>query len=126
MTWAATNEGGANMGDEVFQWVGSAVAILTLFGAGVKFILHRIDTRTRREREWQALERAKLEEAFTARINTLEGVVNAQQNEMLFLQGEIHRHIRHVGVLEGLLRANGIPVPAIEPVAVVRGKTMKD
>ncbi len=111
------------MHGEIFQWIGSAIAIVTLFGAGVKFILHRIDTRTKREREWQTLERAKLEAAFTSRINTLEGVVKAQQDEMVFLQGEIHRHIRHVGMLEGLLRANDIPVPAIEPVAIVRSKT---
>ena len=107
---------------EALEWAGVLLGIGGLFFAGMKFILNRIDRRAKREREWQRSERTKLETAFTSRIDTLEGVVTAQQQELRFLQGEVHRHIRHVGVLEGLLRANGIPVPTIEPVVVLSGE----
>ena len=112
LTSGATEMHDAN----IVEWSAAAVAVLGLFGAGLKFLLVRLDQRAREERAWEKAERAKLEAAFSARIDALEKLAKAQRSDIQFLQSEVHRHIRHVGVLEGLLRAHNIQVPQMEPI----------
>jgi len=101
------------------EWVAAAVAVLGLFGGGVRYLVSKMEHRAEAERQWEKQEREKLEAAFTARIDALEKLAHGQRRDILFLQSEVHRHIRHVGVLEGLLRAHEIQVPPMEPPAPI-------
>ena len=94
--------------------IGGISAILLSFGAGVKWMLTRQDDHDARERAWQTEERAKLEAQFTERIKTLEDRLNRQETELDRTRVELRSHVRHVGVLEGLLKAHGIEAPSIQ------------
>ena len=88
--------------------ISAVMAVLVAFGAGIKWMLGRMDRQDATEREWQAAERAKLEVLFSARITSLERQIGGQETELHRMQSELTSYVRHVGVLEGLLKANGI------------------
>ncbi len=88
--------------------------VLVAFGGGVKWMLTRMDAHDHREREWQAQERSKLEEQFNQRISSLTDRVERQDAEIAATKSELRAYIRHVGILEGLLKANGVDVPTLE------------
>lgn len=89
------------------------LAVGVAFGGGMKWMLSRMDRQDAAERTWQENERQKLEALFTSRILSLEKQINGQSDEIGRLRGELTTYIRHVGVLEGLLKANGIEAPAL-------------
>jgi len=89
------------------------LAVGVAFAGGVKWMLLRMDRQDAAERAWQDAERKKLEALFTAQINSLEKQVDGQMAEIARLRGELTTYVRHVGVLEGLLTANGIEAPPI-------------
>jgi hypothetical protein len=89
------------------------LAVGVAFAGGVKWMLMRMDRQDAAERKWQTDERAKLEALFTAQISSLEKQIDGQTNEIARLRGELTTYVRHVGVLEGLLKANGIEAPPI-------------
>ena len=93
-------------------------AMLVAFGTGVKWVISRMDRQDAAEREWQTAERAKLESQFMARIETLEKNIENQEHELSRMRSELTAYVRHVGVLEGLLKANGIEVPPFIKAAV--------
>ena len=89
------------------------LAIGVAFAGGVKWMLMRMDRQDAAERTWQEAERKKLEALFAAQINGLEKQIDGQNTEIARLRGELTTYVRHVGVLEGLLKANGIEAPPI-------------
>lgn len=92
------------------EWLVAFTGLMIAVGAGIRYILGRIDTSDVRI----AAEREKLEAAFNARVDTLEAVVKNQRDDMHFLRTELGRYVRHVGILEGLLRAHKIEVPQLD------------
>lgn len=88
--------------------------VLISFGAGVKWMLTRMDKASENERTWQSAERAKLEVQFMERIDTLADRIRSQEAEIEATRKELRYYVRHVGVLEGLLRANGVEMPVLE------------
>lgn len=108
------------MEGELAKTIAAIVAGLTALigsaGAGAKFILSRNDKNEAREREWQAQERAKLESQFTARIDGLEARLAANERELSETRTELTLYVRHVGVLEGMLKAHDLDVPKLERV----------
>ena len=88
--------------------------VLVAFGGGIKWMLSRMDRHSRDERDWQNAERAKLETQFMERINALESRIKSQQDEIESTRAELRGYVRHVGVLEGLLKAHGVEVPPLE------------
>lgn len=96
--------------------IAAVTALVVAFGGGVKWMLSRMDNQDAAEREWQRVEREKLEKQFLARIATMEAHVQAQEAEIARMRDELTRYVRHVGVLEGLLRANGIEAPPIAKI----------
>lgn len=88
--------------------------ILVAFGGGVKWMLSRMDSHESREREWQTQERAKLEAQFVERISALENRLLRQEEEIKTTRSELRAYVRHVGVLEGLLKAHGVDIPLLE------------
>lgn len=89
------------------------LAVAVAFGGGGKWMLSRMDRQDAAERTWQDNERKKLEALFTAHIAGLEKQIDGQTSEISRLRSELTTYVRHVGVLEGLLKANGIEPPAI-------------
>lgn len=89
------------------------LAVAVAFGGGVKWMLSRMDRQDAAERSWQENERKKLEALFTAHIVGLGKQIDDQTAEIGRLRGELTTYVRHVGVLEGLLKANGIEAPAL-------------
>lgn len=88
-------------------------ATLVAFGGGIKWMLARMDNQDAAEREWQFKEREKLETQFNARITALERLIEGQDHELSRMRTELTAYVRHVGVLEGLLKANGIEAPLL-------------
>ena len=86
---------------------------LVAFGGGIKFMLTRMDRQDAEDREWQSREREKLEAQFNARIDALERMITGQDHELAAMRSELTAYVRHVGVLEGLLKANGIEAPLL-------------
>jgi TolA-binding protein len=89
------------------------LAVVVAFGGGVKWMVSRMDRQDAAEKAWQDNERKKLEALFTAHIAGLEKQIEGQNTEIARLRGELTSYVRHVGVLEGLLKANGIEAPAL-------------
>lgn len=92
------------------------LAVGVAFAGGVKWMLSCMDTQDALERTWADGERKKLEALFSAHIQGLEKQIDGQNAEIARLRGELTTYVRHVGVLEGLLKANGIEAPAIMKV----------
>lgn len=88
-------------------------AAAVAFGGGVKWMLSRMDSQDAADRIWQTNEREKLEGQFNARIDALERHINLQDADLANMRTELTSYVRHVGVLEGLLKANGIEAPAL-------------
>lgn len=89
------------------------LAVGVAFGGGMKWMLSRMDRQDAAERAWQENERKKLEALFATQIASLEKQIDSQTTEIARLRGELTTYVRHVGVLEGLLKANGIEAPPI-------------
>lgn len=92
--------------------IAAVSGVLVVFGAGIKFMLNRIDKNDADQKAWEANERAKLEKQFQDQIDTLKGEIAFNQAEIGRMRSDLTSYVRHVGVLEGLLKANGIEVPA--------------
>ena len=88
-------------------------AALVAFGGGIKWMLGRMDSQDAADRIWQTSERAKLEALFNARIDGLERHIALQDADLALMRSDLTSYVRHVGVLEGLLKANGIEAPAL-------------
>lgn len=102
------------------DWAGIAALITALsgalvaFGGGIKWMLSRMDKQAEKEREWQNAERAKLESQFLERITALEDRITSQETEIEETRAELRAYVRHVGVLEGLLKAHSVEIPKLE------------
>lgn len=94
--------------------VTSITALLVAFGGGMKWMLARQDKHDERERAWQNEERTKLELQFTQQIAAMEQRLTNQDEEISRMRTSLTAYLRHVGVLEGLLRANDVDVPPLE------------
>lgn len=86
---------------------------LTALGGAVAWILNRMDAKNRIEREFEVAERAKLEKLLTEQIQTLQTQVHNQNAEIDQLRRELNVYVRHVGVLEGLLKSKGVEPPPL-------------
>lgn len=91
----------------------AVTASLVAFGGGIKWMLARIDAQDAADRVWQNNEREKLEKQFNARIDALERHISLQDADLALMRSDLTAYVRHVGVLEGLLKANGIEAPAL-------------
>lgn len=89
---------------EILTAIGSAAVGI---GGAVKWMLMRFDAKMAALQESEKTAREALETALTAQIDGL-------RNENERLSKQMARYIRHVGVLEGMLRQAGIQVPAME------------
>lgn len=87
------------------------IAGLTTLGGAVAWLLTRIDSKNLKEREFAQTERAKLEKLFSDQIEQLQQDLYNQTTEIIQLRRELNMYVRHVGVLEGLLKAKGVEPP---------------
>ncbi len=97
----------------------SATALFVALGGVVRFIFWRIDRVATRERLAQKSERDIMQAHLQGRIDGLDRLVSEAAKENRFLRAELHRYARHVGILEGLMRANHLEPPAMGPPAVL-------
>lgn len=82
----------------------ASVSVLAAAGSGIVWLIRRADRRAS-EFDWkQTSEREKLEKAFYAQIEML-------KHDNSELRRDLTRYVRHVGILEGLLKAHGLDVP---------------
>lgn len=92
------------------------IAGITTLGGAVVWIFNRMDNKNKLEREYEQLERDKLEKFFTDQISVLQSEVHSQNDEIIQLRRELNTYVRHVGVLEGLLKSKGVePPPLVFP-----------
>ncbi len=89
------------------------IAGATTLGGAVAWLLTRMDAKNIKEREFEQAERAKLEKLFTEQINALQAEVHSQNQEIGQLRRELSIYVRHVGVLEGLLKSKGVEPPPL-------------
>ena len=80
---------------------------LAVIGVGIKFVLMRIDAKEKAIQEDQKRERDKLEKLMQMQIDQL-------RTDNKILREEVARYVRHVGLLEGMLRQAGIEFPRLE------------
>lgn len=92
------------------------LAVLTTLGGSIVWIFNRMDTKNKLEREFELIERNKLEKFFSDQISALKTEVHDQNKEIIQLRRELNTYVRHVGVLEGLLHANKIDFPKLNMV----------
>lgn len=88
------------------EFITAVGGFLIVLGGGVRFLIKRMDDKEKRIEERQKVERDKLEKALSAQIELL-------REENRKLSNEVSRYIRHVGVLEGMLKQAGISAPKI-------------
>lgn len=104
----------AHMDPQVITAISAAlVSVLMAVGGAIKWLLSRMDSKDTADREAQARERNILVADFQARISAMQAVLDRQAEQIDMLRGDLTKYVRHVGVLEGLLKANGIEVPQI-------------
>ena len=89
------------------------IAVVTSLGGAVAWLLTRMDAKNIKEREFEQAERAKLEKFFSEEINALQAEVHNQNQEIIQLRRELNTYVRHVGVLEGLLKSKGVEPPPL-------------
>lgn len=89
------------------------IAGLTTLGGAVAWLLNRIDQKNLIERDYSRTEREKLEKMFNEQISTLQDEVHSQNEEIIQLRRELSTYVRHVGVLEGLLKSKGVEPPPL-------------
>ena len=89
------------------------IAGATTIGGAVAWLLTRMDAKNIKEREFEQAERTKLEKFFSEEINALQAEVHSQNQEIIQLRRELHTYVRHVGVLEGLLKSKGVEPPPL-------------
>lgn len=87
------------------------IAGITTLGGAVAWLLTRMDAKNIKEREFEQSERGKLEKFFTEQINALQAEVHSQNQEINQLRRELNIYVRHVGILEGLLKSKGVEPP---------------
>lgn len=85
----------------------------TALGGAIVWIFNRMDAKNAKEREFQKEEREKLEKLMKEQIDTLQAEVHSQNAEILQLRRELNTYVRHVGVLEGLLKSKGVEPPPL-------------
>lgn len=102
----------------------AATGLLVALGGVVRFIFWRIDRVATRERLAQKSERDLLQAHLQGRIDGLDRLVSEAAQENRFLRAELHRYARHVGILEGLMRANHLEPPAMGPPAVLAAEKL--
>lgn len=95
---------------DLFPLLVSGAATL---GGAVAWLLTRMDAKNIKEREFEQSERTKLEKFFTEQINALQAEVHSQNQEIGQLRRELNTYVRHVGVLEGLLKSKGVEPPPL-------------
>lgn len=89
------------------------IAGLTTLGGAIAWVVNRIDRKAKEERELEKLEREKLEALFTSQISALQDEIHSQNNEIMQLRYELTVYVRHVGILEGMLKGQGIEPPVL-------------
>ena len=89
------------------------IAGLTTLGGAIAWLLTRMDEKNMKEREYGQSERVKLEKLFFDQINTLQEEVQNQNAEIVQLRRELNTYVRHVGILEGLLKSKGVEPPPL-------------
>ena len=89
------------------------IAVATTLGGAGAWLLTRMDAKDIKEREFEQAERAKLEKFFSEQINALQAEVHSQNQEIIQLRRELNTYVRHVGVLEGLLKSKGVEPPPL-------------
>ena len=89
------------------------IAGAATLGGAVAWLLTWMDTNNTKEREFEQTERAKLEKFFSEQINALQAEVHSQNQEIDQLRRELNTYVRHVGVLEGLLKSKGVEPPPL-------------
>ncbi len=103
----------------ITELIVAATGLLVAFGGVIRFVLWRIDRVAVRERLVQKTERELLQATLQGRIDALDRAVSEAAAENRFLRAELHRYARHVGILEGLMRANHLEPPLMGPPAVL-------
>ena len=87
-------------------------ALVVAFGGGIRWMITWSDKKVQRVQE-------QLQQQYAERFAALEERVSGQEEEIARNREDLARYLRHVGKLEGLLTANGIDVPQMEPSARV-------
>lgn len=101
------------------------VGLTAALGGASRWLISRMDRMHERDQKFDQTARDKLEAAFAEKMERMEAgfgaemkamreTIAAQKDEVRFLQAELHRYIKHVGILEGVLKSHKIDIPAIE------------
>lgn len=119
------------------------VAVLGTLGAGIKFVVIRMDRKQRLVEERQAAKQKALEDRQTAeqtrleaervrhelkieqerirwealmedRIKELRREIRLQEHEIGYLRVVSDAYLRHIAALEGLMRSKGIEIPELK------------
>lgn len=111
--------------------VGSIVALGTLFGGALKYLLDRVSKRQealeraqdeeRTRQEAQRIlhetrieqERIRWESVMHDNIAEMRREIRHQEHEIHYLRTVSDAYLRHIAALEGLMRAAGIQIPAL-------------
>ena len=99
--------------EELKDMVPLFIAGATTLGGAVAWLLTRMDTKNIKEREFEEAERAKLEKFFSEQISSLQVEIHSQNQEINQLRRELNTYVRHVGILEGLLKSQGVEPPPL-------------
>jgi uncharacterized protein HemX len=105
---------GMNVGMNVEELKDLVPLLLTGFaalGTAIAWIFNRMDAKNKFERDFELAERNKLEAFFQSQIHQLQDEIHSQNAEITQLRRELSSYVRHVGILEGLLKAKGVEPP---------------
>lgn len=92
------------------------IAGLTTLGGAVVWIFNRMDSKSLQAKAFEKEERAKLEKLLQEQIKALQDEVHTQNTEIIQLRRELNTYVRHVGVLEGLLKSQGVEPPPLQVI----------
>lgn len=83
-------------------------ALVIAFGGGIRWMISWSDKKVQKVQD-------QLQKQYSERFAALEERVQNQEREIQQNREDLARYLRHLGKLEGLLTANGIEVPPLEP-----------
>lgn len=114
-------EGGVSFSPETWQVLaGGLASLVAAFWGGVKWMAGRDDKKVQDARLHDLLdaERLKVEAAVAGQIGVLKDHMDRQESEIARLRANLELYIRHVGILEGMLRATGQEPPVSAPMGL--------
>lgn len=96
------------------ELVAAGLALMAAIGGALRYVITRMDAQAQLEREEQSKERDRLVASWNEKFALVQSQLNTTLEELGRLRRNNERYVRHVGALEGIMRAKGIEVPNME------------